>query len=171
MTNMETQEQIKISQDDILDVLNNPEIWPSLSINPNKGFLLIGNTGVGKTYAIDRWLKYGTIAYKKIDSEDIEFGVQKEGAQYLEKIKWQRTIFWDDLGYEPLNQMYMGTSLTPGTNLLQNRYKFFIEGGWKTHATTNLLPEELTQRYGERFLSRMKEMFNVIIVYGEDRRK
>ena len=39
------------------------------------------------------------------------------------------------------------------------------------HITSNLLPKQIEERYGPRLASRLKEMFNVITLLGDDRRK
>ncbi|WP_322348420.1 hypothetical protein [Marivirga arenosa] len=39
-----------------------------------------------------------------------------------------------------------------------------------THATTNLIPTELENLYGNRVRSRMREMFNLIAFHSTDKR-
>ena len=46
--------------------------------------------------------------------------------------------------------------------ILISRFDIFKQKGIKTHITTNLNADELQEKYGERVLSRMREMFNLI---------
>jgi len=46
--------------------------------------------------------------------------------------------------------------------LLISRHELFLQSKIKTHATTNLIAEEMEERYGSRVRSRMRQMFNLI---------
>ncbi len=52
-----------------------------------------------------------------------------------------------------------------------NRYDIGVMPFWYTHVTTNLSGDQIEENYGTRVRSRMREMFNMIILPGEDRRK
>jgi hypothetical protein len=54
-------------------------------------------------------------------------------------------------------------------NIIHTRYakRFAFDG---LHITSNLNGEGIKARYGERFYSRLKEMFNIIHLPGKDRR-
>ena len=54
--------------------------------------------------------------------------------------------------------------------ILLNRYDNNLPFKF-THITTNKSVDEIEQMYGTRVRSRMKEMFNMIVLDGKDRRK
>jgi DNA replication protein DnaC len=55
-------------------------------------------------------------------------------------------------------------------DIILNRYDNPKIPHHMTHLTTNLKPDEIEQAYGTRVRSRMREMFNVILLTGPDRR-
>jgi DNA replication protein DnaC len=55
--------------------------------------------------------------------------------------------------------------------ILLNRYDNPQTPWHYTHITTNLTAAEIEQYYGTRVKSRMREMFNMITLDGEDRRR
>jgi len=57
------------------------------------------------------------------------------------------------------------------SDLLLERYSVFTILGKITHITTNLAPNSLKERYGELIADRFREMFNVITLLGDSRRK
>ena len=67
----------------------------------------------------------------------------------------------DDLGIEPLEIQDYGNILSPMVDLLTRRYdrQFF------TMLTTNLTPQEIRAKYGDRIADRLNEMM-VKIVFG-----
>jgi len=76
----------------------------------------------------------------------------------------------DDLGSETQVNHY-GSSTNPIAELILRRYDTFKKREYITHCSTNLGTKALQDKYGERIFSRMKEMFNVINLLGDDRRK
>lgn len=68
----------------------------------------------------------------------------------------------DDLQRKPTAQ-----ELSTMQRLIKKRHEMELP----TNITTNLTLEEIEQYYGEAIFSRIKEMFKVIILSGEDRRK
>jgi len=63
---------------------------------------------------------------------------------------------------------YFGNQANIIAEILYRRYDL---NNYKTYVTTNLNGEVLKEHYGNRIFSRMKELFNDIILPGEDRRK
>jgi DNA replication protein DnaC len=55
------------------------------------------------------------------------------------------------------------------SELLKERYVNVPHN--RTMVTTNLTPEQMKEKYGERVYSRMREMFNVIPIAGSDLRQ
>ena len=76
----------------------------------------------------------------------------------------------DDLGIENVSAKYFGTSENVIEKIIFKRCDLFQEG-IITHATTNLSPSMLQEKYGDRLYSRIREMFNYIVLRGSDRRK
>lgn len=75
----------------------------------------------------------------------------------------------DELGREPSDAKHFGTGLNVIQTVLQLRYEFRYE--YCTHATTNLELNDIPARYGIYIADRCKEMFNIIHVDGDTRRK
>ena len=76
----------------------------------------------------------------------------------------------DDLGVEKESVKHFGSEETVIEKILASRYNLF-QNGIITHATTNLDATMLQEKYGERLYSRFREMFNLIILQGGDRRE
>lgn len=77
----------------------------------------------------------------------------------------------DDLGIESDTSSFFGNNINLMNNILLNRYELFKEFGVKTHATTNLNIDMIKSKYDERVISRLSEMFNIIILNNKDYRK
>lgn len=60
----------------------------------------------------------------------------------------------DDIGTEPIEVLDYGNPLNPVIDLLTKRYECQLF----TFATSNLLPEEIRERYGVRIADRLNEM-------------
>ncbi len=68
----------------------------------------------------------------------------------------------DDLGTEPISIKVFGNEILPLVDLLSARYDQMLP----TIITTNLGPEKITERYGERIADRIREMAEVIQFSG-----
>jgi hypothetical protein len=67
----------------------------------------------------------------------------------------------DDLGVEPMGRYY-GQECNVIGEILLSRYELFLNHNVRTHASTNLIAEELEERYGNRVRSRMRKLFNLV---------
>lgn len=160
---------IKIHQDQLIQTLCDEHNWETYGLNLDKGLLLYGITGVGKTYSLDRYLREtDKNPGHRIDAETIEMGVSLHGANYFQRF-YQDHMVWNDLGQEERVMMYMGTTIKPAQTIFMYRHQRFP--ALITHITTNLLPEDLEARYGDRVFSRLNQMCNFIEVTGKDLRK
>lgn len=65
----------------------------------------------------------------------------------------------DDLGEEPTETNIYGNINTPLIELLSHRYDYQLF----TMITSNLKPEELSKKYGERINDRLREMCNIVV--------
>lgn len=135
------------------------------NIDPDKGLLLSGPVGCGKTSLVrlmrhlvphQRW-------YEVISCRNIVFGFQHIGYKTIEDYGNSGSFCFDDLGVEPMGRFYGNDANVLGEIML-SRYDLFLQtkGKIKTHATTNLNAEELEGLYGERVRSRMRQMFNLV---------
>lgn len=148
-----------------------------------KGLFLCGNTGTGKT----RRLKWAANAFgiEMIGAQEICNRLARAGDEIeenevlkLNPAPWSEVpehyndLIIDDIGTEPAEFNVYGTKRNLMADIIYRRYKAFSDRGrrWKTHFTSNLTPEEIRVRYGERVWSRLNEMVVFITLAGKDRR-
>lgn len=151
----------------------------------NKGAVLIGNVGSGKTTTmrifqqVSHMLKrdgnipeWGRMVIPGIlSTRQIQMRFGAEGDSFLLELSEQNFLCIDDLGSEtPIVNQY-GTKSDPIASLLFLRYEKWQQSKVRTYATSNLTKEQLKTRYGERLFDRMKEMFIFIVMKGESKRK
>ena len=143
-------------------------------IDPNKGLLLSGPVGCGKT-SLMRLLKF-LVPYQKpysvIPSRNIVFGFNHIGFKVIEDYGNGQYFCFDDLGVEPTGRHY-GKDCNVMGEILLSRYELFVNHNIRTHCTTNLNARELEERYGKRVRSRMRQMFNLVAFErdSKDKRK
>ncbi|MFD1315213.1 ATPase [Namhaeicola litoreus] len=143
--------------------LNDHQLCKQFNIDPNKGILLTGPVGCGKT----SFMKLlSTITPKKktfdlIPARNITFEFSNQGFSVIEKYGNHKSYCFDDLGVEP-NGRHFGAECNVMGEVLLSRYDLFVNHKVKTHATTNLNAQELENRYGNRVRSRMRAMFNLV---------
>jgi DNA replication protein DnaC len=140
------------------------------NINLNKGILLSGPVGSGKTSLMNvmRYLtpiehKFTIKTCREISFEFIQDGYEvihrySKGKLYQSDPK---IICFDDLGLEN-NLKYYGNECNVMAEILLSRYDMYISKNIKTHITTNLSASEIEAQYGNRVRSRMRELFNLI---------
>ncbi len=132
-------------------------------IDPNKGILLSGPVGCGKTSLL-RLLKHIVPLqrpYTVIPCRNIVFGFNHIGYKTIEDYGNSQFFCFDDLGVEPIGRHY-GKDCNVMGELLLSRHELFLNHNINTHATTNLNAEELENLYGNRVRSRMRQLFNLI---------
>ncbi len=142
-----------------------------MGIDTNKGLLLSGPVGCGKT-SLMKLLPYlapHKTNYEIIPTRNIVFNFNAAGFEVLEKYNDTKNYCFDDLGVEPTGCHYtkecnvMGEILLSRYDIYKNeRAPVLSLSKGKTHITTNLNAEELEARYGSRVRSRLREMFNLI---------
>ncbi len=143
-------------------------------IDPDKGILLSGPVGCGKT-SLMRLLKYIVPLQKPytiIPSRNIVFGFNHVGYKVIEDYGSSQFFCFDDLGVEPIGRHY-GKDCNVMGEIMLSRYEMFLKQHIKTHATTNLNADELEDLYGNRVRSRMRKLFNLIAFdkSAKDKRK
>lgn len=154
--------------------INDEENCKKHGIDPEKGLLISGPVGCGKT-SLMKLLKHivpHQRPYLVIPSRNIVFAFNHLGYKTIEDYGNTQFFCFDDLGVEPIGRHY-GKDCNVMGEILLSRYELFLETKIKTHATTNLNAEELEERYGNRVRSRMRELFNLVAFDrgAEDKRK
>lgn len=141
-----------------------------LDINLNKGIMLSGPIGCGKTslmFLLRHFMPQQNQFIVK-SCRDISFEFIKEG--YITIQKYSHLSFknhepivycFDDLGTEN-NLKFYGNECNIMAEILLSRYDLFINRKLITHITTNLSASEIETFYGNRLRSRMRELFNLI---------
>ena len=140
-----------------------------LNIDLNKGILLSGPIGSGKTTLMNL-MKTITLAQHKFyikPCRDISYEFIQEGYEIIQRYSRgklypdPKTIFFDDLGTEN-NIKYYGNECNVMAEILLSRYHLFIAKKIQTHITTNLSATEIESAYGNRVRSRLRSMINLI---------
>lgn len=152
----------------------------------NKGLLLSGPVGVGKTELLRIFQKnkrqcYYLTSVFEIEKQCQEIGVERfatftgyvPGWGGKEKYFLQPNIGWafDDVGRESV-VFDFGNKSDVISKIIQVRYMNKDKIPFNSlHLTTNLTPDEIESRYDYAVKSRLREMFNYIPIKGSDRRK
>ena len=138
-----------------------------LGIDLNKGVLLSGPVGCGKTSLMKllRNIVPHFKPYEVIPTRNITFGFNNIGFKTIEEFGNNKFFCFDDLGVEPIGR-HFGKDCNVMGEVLLSRYDLHCHPEpcrrVLTHATTNLNAEELEERYGNRVRSRMRLLFNLI---------
>lgn len=140
----------------------------------NKGLILFGGVGVGKTSLMTFFQRNQIFSYRVISAREVETEFAQIGDVAIDKFSINREIpsnaspfghkvigyCFDDIGTEA-NSKHFGKEKNVIAELILNRYDRHLDRR-STHITTNLSVTELTQAYGTRVTDRIKEMMNVI---------
>ncbi|MBO0950857.1 hypothetical protein [Fibrella forsythiae] len=142
-------------------------------LNPNKGLLIFGGFGVGKSLMMRLFRENAIQSYRVISSREIASQYRESGtfAKYKAPF-WnnyshchfgQRTIGLciDDAGAETIAS-HFGNALNVIAEILQDRYDKPELRGPMTHIITNATTVELKDAYGPRVYNRLQQLFNVV---------
>ncbi len=161
--------------------LRDTAIAEELGISLNKGILLSGPVGSGKTSLMNL---LGLLTEEKSrhtmkSCRNISFEFIKDGYDVIHRYSSHcftnsrpRAVCFDDLGSEK-SLKYYGNQCNVMAEILLSRYDLFIKRGMITHITTNLGAKDIESAYGGRIRSRLREMFNLIAFdsNSKDKRK
>jgi DNA replication protein DnaC len=151
------------------------------ALNLNKGILLNGPIGCGKTTLMNllRFYEQPLNRFFIKSCRDISFEFIQNGYEVIHKYSKlsfnasePRVYCFDDLGTEN-NLKYFGNECNVMAEILLSRYDLFSSKKMITHLTTNLSASEIESFYGNRVRSRMREQFNLIAFdsKAQDKRK
>ena len=142
----------------------------------NKGILLIGSYGCGKTSMMETFHEIGkrllpnkymwfpmTSTLELVDEYESLNNTSKEA--FFKKYNDVKLMYFDDFGTEEDASNYGKKNLMK--EILEKRY---LKKN-KSFVTTNLTLIEIKEKYGKRVFSRLQQMFNIIQFDGEDLRK
>lgn len=143
--------------------------WLMLLFGRNKkqSFDVVRSKQIADAYLTSDDKKIPEMFLKPFDAQD-----QKHNRGYVSsEIFYQRYIGLciDDLGSEEEKNNF-GNKMNVVGDLIEQWYAGGYTGLF-LHATTNLTADQLKNFYGERVISRMREIFNFIELPGNDRRK
>lgn len=152
--------------------LRDESVAPAAGIDLNKGILLMGPVGCGKTSLLRIMSLLCPAVYKpsfhscneiviEFNTKGFEAILPYTKGSFLSYTSIPRIHCFDDLGLEPRGS-YFGTPCNVIAEILLSRYNYFTTRRMITHVTTNLNTGELESIYGDRLRSRMREMFNLI---------
>lgn len=150
----------------------------------NKGILLTGNVGNGKTTLMKLFSKNQRQVFYIRSAKQIADDFQAGGDEVIQEYKYKvinpaddvnsfyhkfSGLCIDDIGTEDIKNHYGNKKNVVG-DLIEDRYAQQNTGVF-LHGTTNLSADQIGNFYGARVKSRMREIFNFIELTGNDRRK
>ena len=145
--------------------------------SPHKGLLCIGGVGSGKTFLMSvmrdfcKVVKHPHHQFKMKACTNIYDTINTNNPIKSLQLYYKNNWCFDDLGNEPVMLKHYGNDIDFMTKIITRRYEFFVNGHCITHATTNLMPKDIREKYGMRFFDRCKALFNIVVFKGDSRRK
>ncbi|MBK3518250.1 ATP-binding protein [Carboxylicivirga marina] len=143
-------------------------------LNPKKGLLVYGASGVGKSQLL-MLLNYFFPPQKRFklqSAREVSFAFIRHGYKllsqyttgsygYYQQHYLPKVYCFDDVGQErPIH--YFENECDVLKEIVLSRYDHYLKKGMVTHLLTEFTPDELGQRYGKRFQRRIEEMCNII---------
>ena len=159
-----------------------PETKNVINGRINAGIYISGNTGSGKSWALEIMT-----AYCMIDNVQIKIGDKQRSLYWnnirtdsvceeykecgtIKMFKKATVMGFQDLGTEPVETLYMGNRINVMKQILESRGDATDQ---ITLITSNisLCNKQLSVLYDDRVVSRLHEMCNYFEIKGKDRRK
>lgn len=146
--------------------LSNDSRAEKYNIDLNKGILIRGISGLGKTHVIKCLANNELKPINIISMLEICSEIKIEGEYNL---KPSPITYLDDLGSEEPTVNYFGTKINWFKDFLEIYYMKNLPFNRIIISTNNSF-DEIEAKYGFRVRSRMKDMFNIIDLKGQDMR-
>jgi len=144
-----------------------PRFETELGFSFKKGMLVTGDGGIGKTETLKGLRNNPIRPIQLISILEICDVVKEHGACPL---LIDRLTVIDDVATEPVPVKHYGTEINWFKEFIEKMY--LARTGWNNLIiTTNADGNAFQKLYTHRVRSRMREMFNVISMKGEDQRK
>jgi DNA replication protein DnaC len=138
-----------------------------LNYSFKKGLFITGESGVGKTETLKALKNNPVRSMAIISMIEVTAAVKSTGDFNIPENK---LVVLDDVGCEPIPIKHYGTDVRWFADFIENKY-LTQQNFSNLIITTNMGGEQIQELYGYRIRSRVREMFNVISVDGEDIRK
>lgn len=153
----------------------------------NKGIMLIGNIGVGKSMLMrimQKLFKDSRRAFKWLSCAEVSdlmeyYPLAEIKTMYGRDLKID--LYLDDIGVGNAVYNKFGNTTNVISEILIERYELFVREGIKTHVSSNRptsldkekFPNVITieTMYGDRIVDRLREMCETIVWKGESLRK
>lgn len=139
---------------------------PKFNGDHNKGILLLGAIGAGKTFLMQCMfeiiLLYNRIIVAEVHSKNLANEIEAKGMEYYRK----RPMYVQDIGKEEKSVNHYGTIKKPFEDLISFRYTT----GAVTFGCGNYKMDTYQDFYSTHIVDRMKELFNIVILKGESKR-
>ena len=150
------------------------------SFDLNKGLFVVGGVGSGKTLLFKIFKEYTKKiirinSFRAFTSQEIVDNVNVSGIDFLNQfgtgLDYPMTCYFDDIASANENINRFGTKTNVIEQLLSMRYNVYHRHSKLTHITSNKFLSEMEQLYGDRITDRIVEMFNIIELDTESKRK
>jgi DNA replication protein DnaC len=139
-----------------------------LSYSLSKGLLIRGISGLGKTFVVKCAANNPLNPIHVESMIEISDEIKHEG-EYFINMSGKKILYLDDVGTEEPTVNHYGTKISFFKNFIEMYYlqnKPFCN----LMISTNNSFSEMEEKYGFRVRSRIKDMFNIVDVNGEDMR-
>jgi DNA replication protein DnaC len=151
-------------------VSNDNRFETELNYSFNKGLLVRGISGIGKTHLVSCIEKNGINPIAILSMIEITDDLKSYGEYEINK-GTNKIIYLDDVGTEETPIVHFGTKINFFKNFIESIYFRNKNSGFgNLILSTNLSFQQISDKYGFRVASRMRDMFNVIDVSGKDMR-
>ena len=152
-----------------------------------KGIILVGDYGVGKTAlmrVMQRLFKDSNARFKYVSAYELRDLSEEMTLSQIKELygyDLKHDLYIDDIGANIDVKRY-GNVVNVIAEIISERYDLFVESGFRTHFTTNLIPLDkhlevetdisLEKAYSKRMVDRIVEMCSCyIIADGKSKRK
>lgn len=143
-------------------------------MDPKKGILFFGPVGTGKSTMMKILAEYQRLfgrGFMCVNTSLLAAQFATHGVDALNQSTWNDLYGppkpvergFDELGRETIPAKHYGNELNVMEHIFQIRYGLKV----KTHATTNMHPDDIAQKYGNHIFDRCFEMFNFVELKGD----